>query len=238
MRRASLSLPVKRAGVAMTYTHLTLEERYQIWAERKTGRNRPETGEMLRQSEARISREWRRNQRQRDYRPAHARHRARHRTRGRARRSRAPVRIGTTGLDQGPFFRDKPLQRMPRSTRLLVYLPRAAEPLYAVSRSPCASHFRETPTGISPRGPTFPVHAPESTGAAYGPPMPPFPLGGGAHPRKRATQPKITSTGRNVSRNGNPPAGCIIQAPNDSKTMATQARSTTQQTTADEPRAG
>lgn len=92
----------------MTYTHLTLEERYQIWAERKTGRNRPETGEMLRQSEARISREWRRNQRQRDYRPAHARHRARHRTRGRARRSRAPVRIGTTGLDQGPFFRDEP----------------------------------------------------------------------------------------------------------------------------------
>lgn len=74
----------------MAYTHLTLEERYQIWADRKAGRSWQEIGEALGRSKATISREWRRNQGRRGYRPAQAHRRARER----ARHSRTRIRIG------------------------------------------------------------------------------------------------------------------------------------------------
>ena len=56
----------------MTYTHLTREERYQIYALKKAGHKQNEIAELLERSESTISRELARNRGGRGYRPRQA----------------------------------------------------------------------------------------------------------------------------------------------------------------------
>jgi IS30 family transposase len=60
----------------MNYTHLTREERYQIYALKKAGHKQSEIANVLGRSEATISRELTRNRGQRGYRPKQAHHMA------------------------------------------------------------------------------------------------------------------------------------------------------------------
>jgi len=73
----------------MRYTHLSSEERYQIYALRKAGHSLPEIGALLDRSPATISRELRRNRGGRGYRPKQAHRLAR--TRATACRSRPRI---------------------------------------------------------------------------------------------------------------------------------------------------
>jgi IS30 family transposase len=56
----------------MNYTHLTREERYQIYALRKAGHKQREIAQVLKRSESTISRELVRNCGRRSYRPKQA----------------------------------------------------------------------------------------------------------------------------------------------------------------------
>lgn len=56
----------------MNYTHLTREERYQIYALKKAGHNQREIAQVLKRSESTISRELVRNCGRRNYRPKQA----------------------------------------------------------------------------------------------------------------------------------------------------------------------
>ncbi len=56
----------------MTYTHLTREERYQIYALKKAGHKQYEIAELLERSKSTISRELARNCGGRGYRPKQA----------------------------------------------------------------------------------------------------------------------------------------------------------------------
>ena len=74
----------------MRYTQLTQEQRYQIYALLKTGCSQSEIAETIEVHKSTISREVRRNQGQRGYRPKQAHHKAL------KRRNKAKRRISKT----------------------------------------------------------------------------------------------------------------------------------------------
>lgn len=76
----------------MAYMHLSLEERYQSWADRKVGKSCWAISGALGRSKATVSRKWRSNQGLGNYRPDQAHWRARERVRCSGTRIRASAR--------------------------------------------------------------------------------------------------------------------------------------------------